>query len=81
MVRCCSAPPAWCTHLPPTHPPTPAVPTPPQGSIPKISDLPAPWGPKPFTPAPAEELVTSGYLPPTYPEGWSPLTDVDVGAA
>ncbi|KAI7845176.1 hypothetical protein COHA_001221 [Chlorella ohadii] len=52
-----------------------------KGSIPKISDLPAPWGPKPFKAPPEQELLTSGYLPPRFPEGWSPLNDVDVGAA
>lgn len=68
------------THGSPTcHRPTHCVH--PQGSIPKISDLPAPWGPKPFKAPPEQELLTSGYLPPRFPEGWSPLNDVDVGAA
>ena len=46
-----------------------------KGEIPKISDLPAPWGTKPGDPAPAEQLVSSGYLPATYPHGWTPLVD------
>jgi hypothetical protein len=50
-----------------------------KGEIPKINDLPAPWGPKPFVPPPAEELVKAGYLPAKYPEGSSPL--VNNGAA
>lgn len=52
-----------------------------QGAIPKISDLPAPWGPKPFKAPPEEDLLKGGYLPPRFPEGWSPLTDVDATAA
>ena len=52
-----------------------------QGSIPKISDLPAPWGDKPYT-APADDALTSwGYLPAKYPTSFSPLTDQDVAAA
>lgn len=58
---------------------TPALhPTLKQGAIPKISDLPAPWGDKPYTAPPAEELAASGYLPARYPEAWSPLKDVQV---
>jgi len=47
-----------------------------QGEIPKISDLPAPWGPKPYVPPPEQELITNGYLPAKYPESSSPLTDL-----
>ncbi len=47
-----------------------------QGTIPKISDLPAPWGPKPLEPASPEELTRAGYLPPRFPPGFSPLRDV-----
>lgn len=52
-----------------------------QGEIPRISDLPAPWGDKPYTAPPAEELTSSGYLPARFPEGWSPLSDVEAAAA
>ena len=52
-----------------------------KGDIPRISDLPAPWGPKPFTPPPEQELVKSGYLPARYPAGWSPLVDATEGAS
>lgn len=47
-----------------------------QGEIPKISDLPAPWGPKPYVPPPEQDLITNGYLPAKYPESSSPLTDL-----
>ena len=43
-----------------------------KGEIPKINDLPAPWGPKPFVAPPAEELARGGYLPAAYPAGSSP---------
>lgn len=46
-----------------------------KGEIPRISDLPAPWGPKPFVPPPEEELTHHGYLPAKYPEGSSPLVN------
>jgi hypothetical protein len=46
-----------------------------KGDIPKINDLPAPWGPKPYV-ASEEELVSSGYWPAKYAEGYSPLKDV-----
>jgi len=46
-----------------------------KGEIPKISDLPAPWGPKPYIAPPEQQLVQSGYLPAKYPEGSSPLVD------
>lgn len=46
-----------------------------RGDIPKISDLPTPWGPKPYVPPPTEELIAAGYLPPQYPESSSPLVD------
>ncbi|KAL4435025.1 hypothetical protein ABPG77_003850 [Micractinium sp. CCAP 211/92] len=49
-----------------------------RGEIPKISDLPAPWGPQPLVQPPREELDKAGYLPPRYPEEWSPLKDVNV---
>ena len=51
-----------------------------QGAIPKISDLPAPWGTKPATPAEPEQLASWGYLPARYPQGWTPLKDVDAAA-
>lgn len=63
-------------HSPTTHP-TPRA-THLQGAIPKISDLPAPWGDKPYSAPPAEELTSSGYLPASFPEGWSPLKDGEV---
>lgn len=44
-----------------------------RGEIPKINELPAPWGPKPFQAPPAKELVSSGYLPAQYPASSSPL--------
>lgn len=47
-----------------------------QGDIPKISDLPAPWGPKPYVPPPEQDLISTGYLPAKYPESSSPLTDL-----
>lgn len=46
-----------------------------RGEIPKISELPAPWGPVHADPAPREALVGAGYYPPTYPTGSSPLVD------
>lgn len=49
---------------------------PPQGTIPKISDLPAPWGNKPSPIIPEEELTRAGYLPAKYPQGFNPLTDI-----
>ncbi|GAB4822205.1 hypothetical protein N2152v2_009251 [Parachlorella kessleri] len=39
------------------------------GEIPKLEDLPAPWGPKPYQPTPQDGKV------PKYPEGFSPLVD------
>jgi len=51
-----------------------------KGEIPKINDLPAPWGPKPFVPPPTEELVEAGYLPAKYPKESSPLVDSGAGA-
>ncbi|KAL4458174.1 hypothetical protein ABPG75_013039 [Micractinium tetrahymenae] len=48
-----------------------------KGEIPRISDLPAPWGPKPLEPPSQDELAKAGYLPPRYPEAWSPLKDVN----
>jgi hypothetical protein len=45
-----------------------------KGEIPKINDLPAPWGPKPHVAPPAEELAH--HLPPNYPQHFSPLVDV-----
>lgn len=62
---------------PPPPPLSPSCTLPPQGEIPKISDLPAPWGPKPLEAPPQEELAKAGYLPPRYPEEWSPLKDVN----
>ena len=47
-----------------------------QGTIPKIVDLPTPWGNKPYTAPPDEALASSGYLPAKYGQGYSPLTDV-----
>ncbi len=47
-----------------------------QGSIPKISDLPAPWGNQPTPVIPEEELISAGYLPAKYPLESTPLTDV-----
>lgn len=44
-----------------------------KGEIPKINDLPAPWGPKPYVAPPRDELVKQGYLPAIYPETSSPL--------
>ena len=46
-----------------------------KGVIPKINDLPAPWGPKAYAAPPAEELARGGYLPAAYPGGSSPLVD------
>ncbi|KAL4852662.1 hypothetical protein ACK3TF_006252 [Chlorella vulgaris] len=46
------------------------------GEIPKISDLPAPWGTQPSPHIPDEELTRAGYLPPRFPGTFSPLTDV-----
>lgn len=46
------------------------------GDIPKINDLPAPWGPKQFVPPPKDELLEAGYLPPKYPSESSPLVDM-----
>lgn len=46
-----------------------------KGDIPRINDLPAPWGPKPYDPPAAEDLIRDGYLPATYPRGSSPLVD------
>ncbi|KAI3435628.1 hypothetical protein D9Q98_001688 [Chlorella vulgaris] len=47
-----------------------------KGEIPKISDLPAPWGTQPSPHIPDEELTRAGYLPPRFPGTFSPLTDV-----
>lgn len=47
-----------------------------KGEIPKISDLPAPWGDKPYAAPPREELVSTGYVPPIYPPGSNPLKNV-----
>ena len=47
-----------------------------KGEIPKINDLPAPWGPKPYEAPPREELVQNGYLPAVYPEESSPLVTI-----
>jgi hypothetical protein len=44
-----------------------------KGDIPRINDLPAPWGPKPYDPPPTEDLIRDGYLPATYPANSSPL--------
>lgn len=46
-----------------------------RGDIPKIDDLPAPWGPKKHEEPPREELMSSGYIPATYPEGSAPMVD------
>ena len=46
-----------------------------KGEIPKINDLPAPWGPKPYVAPPSEQLMRTGYLPAQYPQGSSPLVD------
>ena len=46
-----------------------------KGEIPRITDLVAPWGPKPYEPPPARELVSAGYLPASYPAGSRPLVD------
>lgn len=46
-----------------------------RGEIPKINDLPAPWGPKPYIQPPEEDLLRSGYLPARYPPTSSPLID------
>ena len=40
------------------------------GEIPKLEDLPAPWGPKPYQPTPQDGFV------PKYPEGFNPLVDI-----
>ena len=47
-----------------------------QGEIPKISDLPAPWGNQPSPVIPDEDLARVGYLPAKYPQGFSPLHDI-----
>eukprot|EP00890_Picochlorum_soloecismus_P000101 jgi/Picsp_1/1091/NSC_04574-R1_---NA--- len=46
------------------------------GEIPRISDLPAPWGPKKYEQPSYEDLVQEGYLPAKYPSESSPLLDV-----
>ena len=46
-----------------------------KGEIPKINELPAPWGPKPFVAPPVEELVRQGYFPASYPQSSNPLVD------
>jgi len=46
------------------------------GDIPKIEELPAPWGPKDFVPPNDEDLKSEGYLPAKYPDSSSPLVDV-----
>ena len=43
-----------------------------RGDIPKISDLPAPWGPKPYAPPAEEERRRAGALPARYPAASSP---------
>lgn len=48
-------------------PHTPRIP--PQGEIPKINDMPAPWGPKPYTPTAEESFI------PKYPQSFNPLVD------
>ena len=47
-----------------------------KGEIPKIADLPAPWGPRPSPPVAEEALLHIGYLPPHYPASSSPLNDM-----
>eukprot|EP00887_Chlorella_sp_A99_P006192 scaffold3.g6192.t1 len=46
-----------------------------RGEIPRINELPAPWGPKPSPQLSEAELLASGHLPPKYPDGSSPLVD------
>ena len=52
-----------------------------KGEIPRIDELPAPWGDKPYVAPPAEELVSLGYLPAQYPPASSPLVDGGAPAA
>ena len=42
-----------------------------QGEIPTLTELPAPWGPKPYVASAAE----AAHGPAIYPEGFSPLND------
>jgi hypothetical protein len=46
-----------------------------KGDIPKINDLPSPWGPKEAVQPPREALVSNGYLPAKFPDEYSPLVD------
>lgn len=45
-----------------------------QGEIPILSDLPAPWGPKPYVPNEADAALA----PAKFPAGFSPLKDTAV---
>jgi hypothetical protein len=47
-----------------------------QGEIPRIHDLPPPWGKQPMPEIPEQELRQMGYQPAKYPEGFSPLNDM-----
>jgi len=41
-----------------------------KGEIPRISDLPEPWGSKPYVPTAADKFI------PKYPESFDPLVDI-----
>lgn len=43
-----------------------------KGEIPKINELPAPWGPKPVPQQSEDSLISSGYMPARYPDTSSP---------
>jgi hypothetical protein len=47
-----------------------------KGEIPKINELPAPWGPKPFDAMSDADLAQAGYLPAKYPHSSSPLVSM-----
>lgn len=51
------------------------------GEIPRINQLAAPWGPKPYMAPSAEQLVEMGYAPVTYPAGFSPSLDRNASAS
>lgn len=51
----------------------------PQGEIPRIHDLPPPWGKQPMPEISEKDLRQMGYQPAKYPEGFSPLSDVAAG--
>ena len=48
-----------------------------KGEIPSLKELPQPWGPLPATEEWTPGLPRGGYVPPSYPQGYSPLIDID----